>query len=111
MNPELIQGVLFGGFAGLLLAVILRRSKRDENNQKDALRMNNEDSVKDAAKSSSLLDRWSVRLALLGVVMGIFTTLGQGYTNIGFMIGFGLPFALILGSIGLVIDIIKGRKR
>lgn len=111
MNMEIIQGALIGGFAGLLLAIVLRRPKIDESNQKEVLQMNNEDPVKDADKTSSLLDRWSIRLALLGVVMGIFTTLGQGYTNIGFMIGFGLPFALILGTVGLVIDIIKGRKR
>lgn len=111
MNPEIIQGALIGGFAGLLLAIILRRPKGDETNQKGVTQMNDEDPVKDTAKTSSLFDRWSIRLALLGVVMGIFTTLGQGYTNIGFMIGFGLPFALILGTIGLVIDIIKGRKK
>jgi len=110
MNPEIIQGALIGGLAGLLLAVLLRRPKKNEVNQKEVLQMKGEDPVKDAAKTRSLLDRWSIRLALLGIVMGIFTTLGQGYTNIGFMIGFGLPFALILGTIGLVIDLVLRKK-
>ena len=111
MNPEIIQGGLIGGLAGLLLAIAIWRPKRDGTNQKEVVQMNNEDPVKDAAETSSLLDRWSIRGVLLGVAMGIFTTFGQGYTSIGIMIGFGLPFALIFGTIGLLIDIVKGRKK
>jgi hypothetical protein len=55
----------------------------------------------------SPMNKWSVKLAILGIVMGIFTTLSMGYTNIGFMIGFGLPMAAILGFVGLIIDVIK----
>ena len=111
MNLDIIQGGLIGGFAGLLLAIALWRPKRDDTNQKESVQMDNEDTVKDVAETSSLLDRWSIRGVLLGVAMGIFTTFGQGYTSIGIMTGFGLPFALIFGTIGLVIDIIKGRKK
>jgi hypothetical protein len=57
-----------------------------------------------ANKKSKLTDRWAFRLAMLGFAMGIFAALGQGYLNIAFMIGFGLPFALILSLIGFVID-------
>lgn len=60
---------------------------------------NNENKVRPA-----LLDRWAFRLAMLGFAMGIFAALGQGYLNIAFMIGFGLPFAVILSLIGFVID-------
>ena len=57
-----------------------------------------------------LLDRWSIRGILLGFGAGIFQTLGMGYAGIGFMIGFGIPLALIFGLIGLVLDIFRNRK-
>ena len=63
------------------------------------------------SEKKSLMNKWSVKLALLGVVLGIFATLGMGYTNIGFMIGFAIPMSLILGSVGLVIDFFRYRKK
>lgn len=60
-------------------------------------------------KNPVFLDRWSFRLAMLGFAMGIFTALGQGYINVAFMLGFGLPFALVLGLIGLVIDFFRNK--
>jgi hypothetical protein len=70
-----------------------------ENNNTDP--SDNENGQK---MNPTLLDRWAFRLAMLGFAMGIFAALGQGYLNIAFMIGFGLPFAVILSLIGFVID-------
>ena len=72
--------------------------------------MADEVAITDSEKKP-LIDRWSVKLALLGVAMGILTTLGMGYTNIGFMIGFAIPMSLILGGVGLVIDFFRYRKK
>ncbi len=64
-------------------------------------------------KKSSILDKWSVRLALVGLGLGVFASISQGYASpkhIGFMIGFGIPIALILGIFGLIIDFFKRKK-
>jgi hypothetical protein len=58
-----------------------------------------------------IIDRWSIRLALLGLAFGFL----QSYkilTLPNFMIGFGVPFAIVLASIGVLIDfsIIKKKK-
>ena len=58
-----------------------------------------------------LLDRWSIRGALLGFAMGVFQMLNMGYTSITFMIGFGIPYAMIFGLIGLVVDFFRFRRR
>ncbi len=65
------------------------------------------------SKKVAILDRWSVRLALVGLGLGVFASISQGYASpkhIGFMIGFGIPFALILGTIGLIIDLFRRKK-
>lgn len=110
MNIEIIQGALVGGFGGLILAILLWSSTKKKRTETER-QMKNGNLEENTTKDKSLLERWSIRLALLGIVLGIFTTLSQGYTSIGFMIGFGLPFALILGTVGLVIDLIKGRGK
>lgn len=96
----------------LLVAAILvglvakqKRSKSNEGDQK----------MKPSAESKkgSILDRWSVRLALVGLGLGVFASISQGYASpkhIGFMIGFGIPFALILGIVGLIIDFFRLKK-
>jgi hypothetical protein len=64
-------------------------------------------------KKVSIMDKWSVRLTLVGLGLGVFASISQGYASpkhIGFMIGFGIPLALILGFIGLVIDFFKRKK-
>jgi hypothetical protein len=86
-----MKGVLLGALAGLLLTFLFRKPKKEQSEKEE--------------------DRWSVKLALLGVAMGVFTTLGMGYTNIGFMIGFAIPMSLILGCVGLVIDFFRYRKK
>ncbi len=56
------------------------------------------------------LNKWSFKLALFGMAMGIFVAFGQGTTNVGIIIGFGIPFGLILGLIGVVIDVFSNKK-
>lgn len=102
----------FGTILILLVAAILvglvakqKRSKSNEGDQK----------MKPSAESKkgSFLDRWSVRLALVGLGLGVFASISQGYASpkhIGFMIGFGIPFALILGIVGLIIDFFRLKK-
>ena len=56
-----------------------------------------------------LLNRWSVRLALIGIVLGFL----QSYKVLvlpHFMIGFGVPFAIIMAAFGLLIDFSMARK-
>ena len=74
---------------------------------KDNNNMNSSDNENGPKMNPTLLDRWAFRLAMLGFAMGIFVGFGQGTTDIAYMIGFGVPFALILSLIGLVIDFFK----
>jgi hypothetical protein len=56
-----------------------------------------------------LLNRWSVRLALIGIVLGFL----QSYKVLvlpHFMIGFGVPFAIVMAAFGLLIDFSIARK-
>jgi len=55
----------------------------------------------------NLTDRWAFKLAMVGIAMGIFTALNQGQTSVGFMIGFAIPFALLLGFVGMVVDFFR----
>ena len=109
MNLEILKGALLGGVAGLLIFILVRKPKKKQSQIVEKI-MVDEVVVTDSEKKQ-LIDRWSVKLALLGVAMGILTTLGMGYTNIGFMIGFAIPMSLILGGIGLVIDFFLHRKK
>ena len=61
-------------------------------------------------EKTNLMDRYSVRGVLFGLVLAIFATFAQGYTNIGFMLGLGIPFAIIFGLVGLVIDKFRKNK-
>jgi len=109
MNLEIMKGALFGALAGLLITFLFRKPKKVQFQNKEKI-MTDEVEVTNSEKKP-ITDRWSVKLALLGVAMGIFTTLGMGYTNIGFMIGFAIPMSLILGCVGLVIDFFRYRKK
>ncbi len=71
---------------------------------KDNSNMNPSDDENGQKMKPLLLDRWSFRLAMLGFAMGIFAGFSQGTTDFAYMIGFGVPFALVLGLIGLLID-------
>jgi len=56
-----------------------------------------------------LINRWSIRLALIGVALGFL----QSYkvlTLPHFMIGFGVPFAIVLAAIGVLIDFSLAKK-
>jgi hypothetical protein len=97
----IIAGII-GAVGGLLCSFVFfpkRMNDKTMNNKNDKY-----DDEAVANNKSKLTDRWSFRLAMLGFAMGIFAALGQGYLNIAFMIGFGLPFAVILSLIGFVID-------
>lgn len=109
-NLEVIKGALLGALGGLLITVLVRKSKAEQP-QKDEKTMSKEENVVSSKDKKQLLDRWSVKLALLGVALGIFATLGMGYTKIGFMIGFAIPMSIMLGVIGLIIDFFRYRKK
>jgi hypothetical protein len=96
-----IVGAVGGVFCSFLFFpknMIDKTVKKSENNEKKDFILN---------KPVRLTDRWSFRLAMLGFGIGIFAGLGRGTTDIAYMIGFGVPFALILSLIGLVIDFFK----
>ena len=77
MHSELILYTAFiGGIGGLLVILAYRASK------------------------------WSSKLGMLGMAGGIFIALGQGQIQIGFIIGFALPLALVGLVLGFLIDVI-----
>jgi hypothetical protein len=77
MYSELILYTAFiGGIGGLLLILAYRASK------------------------------WSSKLMMLGMAGGIFAAFGQGQIQIGFIIGFALPLALVGLVLGFLIDVI-----
>jgi hypothetical protein len=97
------NAIFLGALGGCLVGLATYRRRR--SNVDMGVQMENIENQK-----IRLLDRWSIRGILLGFGAGIFQTLGMGYTGIGFMIGFGVPFALIFGLIGLLIDFFRFRK-
>lgn len=109
MNLEILQGAVLGALAGLLVAVMFMKGKKRQVRAREN-HMSDENEVENK-KSKSLIDRWSVKLSLFGIAMGIFTAFGQGVTSIGFIIGFAIPYVVILGGIGLVVDFFRYRKK
>jgi hypothetical protein len=108
MNVEIFEGAFYGLIGGIIIALLFKSKKQSQQSSGNIMSNNINNQHND---QKSLIDRWSVKLALLGIAAGIFTTLGMGYTSIGFMIGFGLPMAFIFGIVGLIIDAIKDRKK
>jgi hypothetical protein len=104
-----IQTILLGSLAALILAVAIIPRKNPRPTEA-AMNDDREDSSTKKQKKS-LLTRWSVRLGLIGVAMGYFIAIGQGRPELGFIIGFSIPCAATLGFLGLIIDLIAGRKR
>lgn len=103
MLNVILEFAIIGGIAGLLLSFVFASGKIKKNSRGDQIM------EKEISKQNAF-SRWSVKLAILGLILGVFTTLSMGYTNIGFMIGFGLPLALLLGAVGLFIDLVISRK-
>jgi hypothetical protein len=105
----ILTAVLLGALGGVLCSFTFFSKKKPKVIMKDNNNMDPSDSENGQKMNPTLLDRWFFRLAMLGFAMGVFAALGQGYLNIGFMIGFGLPFALVLGLIGSVIDFFRNK--
>jgi hypothetical protein len=102
----LLTAILLGGLGGLLISFLTLSDPK----QKPQLRQPMEPPNATPPPNNQpkrLTDRWAFRLAMAGIAMGIFTALGRGYPSIGFMIGFAIPFALILGVVGIIIDFFK----
>jgi len=106
MNMEIMKGAAIGGVGGLLILFALLRKKKIKKES-----TMEQDNLAISSDKKSIFDRWSIRLALFGLALGIFAGLSLKTTNIAFMIGLGLPMALFLGAIGLIIDLIKNRKK
>ena len=104
MSIGILEGALIGAVGGLLITALFVRTKKPKSSahQMKAIMSSANDSTQ---AEKSLLDRWSIRLALLGIGLGIFSTLARGYTQVGFMIGFAIPMSLIGLVIGFVIDL------
>jgi len=109
MTELIFQGAVLGLIAGACIAVALRKPEASHRKTTRGSAMT--EGEQNTQNRKSLLDRWSVRLSLIGVAMGIFTTFSQGSTQIGFMIGFSIPYVLVLGGVGLVIDYFKSKNK
>jgi hypothetical protein len=105
----MVVGALLGGLGGLLLSFLFVSQEKRRPQAQQTMETNNSKPPPETL-NKRLSNRWSFKLAMVGVAMGIFTALGQGYPNVGSMIGFAIPYALILGVVGMLIDFIK-RKR
>lgn len=54
--------------------------------------------------------KWALKLAMLGFAAGFALALSSGKTSVGLMIGMSLPFVIILGFVGLLVDYIRGKR-
>ena len=100
------NAIFLGALGGCLVGLATYRRRRSNSDRR--VQMENNENIEN--QKIRLLDRWSIRGILIGFGAGIFQTLSMGYTGIGFMIGFGIPLALIFGLIGLLIDFFRFRK-
>jgi hypothetical protein len=103
MNDEIVRNALIGAIAGFLLIFLFRSSSNKKSSRSEAPIVTSKKDLCDEVPQS-LFDRWAVKLALVGGALGVFAALGQGSTQIGIMIGFGIPIALIGFIIGVVVD-------
>jgi len=104
MNVGILEGALIGAVGGLLIAALFVKTKKSKSlsHPTKAIMPSTNDSTQ---SEKSLFDNWSIRLALVGIGLGIFSTLARGYTQVGFMIGFAIPMSLIGLVVGFVIDL------
>jgi hypothetical protein len=104
MNVGILEGALIGAVGGLLIAALFVRTKKYKSLSQPtkAIMSRTNDSTQ---SEKSLFDNWSIRLALVGIGLGIFSAFAKGYTQIGFMIGFAIPMSLIGLVVGFVIDL------
>lgn len=104
MSIGLLEGALMGAVGALLISALFLKTKKSNSLGQQAKTMMS--SSNDSTQSEkSVFDKWSIRLALVGIGLGIFSTLARGYTQVGFMIGFAIPMSLIGLVIGFVIDL------
>lgn len=108
MDRGLLFAIVLGGLAGMLLLLETRKQKKTIRGSLE-MGMNKQSESKSSTRQL-LKKRWSVRLALVGCGLGILAALSRGYTEIGFIIGFSIPQALVLGFIGFLIDVFRRRK-
>jgi hypothetical protein len=93
-----------GAVGALLISALFLKTKKSNSLGQQAKTMMS--SSNDSTQSEkSVFDNWSIRLALVGIGLGIFSAFARGYTQIGFMIGFAIPMSLIGLVIGFVIDL------
>jgi hypothetical protein len=105
---DIFWTILIFGIGGILVGFIVNQNQCDSNRETSNINETTRD-----PKKVSVWSRWSIRLSLVGLGLGIFGSISQGYASpkhIGFMIGLGIPFALIFGVIGFIIDFFV-RKR
>jgi len=105
MSGDSISGGVMGAIGALLIIYIFRRKKK-ENDVSSEIDQN----ADSQPRRKKFFDRWAVKLAALGLALGIFGTLGKGYSSVGYMIGMGIPMAVMLGLIGLLIDFFNRKK-
>ena len=58
-----------------------------------------------------LLRKWSIRLGLLGFAAGAAQHMLAGPIHLPSMIGFGIPYAIVLAGLGMLIDFSKSKNR
>jgi hypothetical protein len=58
-----------------------------------------------------LLSKWSIRLGLLGFAAGAAQHMLAGPIHLPSMIGFGIPYAIVLAGLGMLIDFSKSKNR
>ncbi len=62
------------------------------------------------AMAGRLMSKWSIRLGLLGLAIGMAQHFLAGGNNLAAMIGFAIPYAVVLSGIGLLVDFSVNKK-
>lgn len=104
MNDQLWQTTLLGGAAGFLIWSVVWSIRKSRKTGR-SLYQTTED------LNDGWLSKWSIRMAIFGVGLGIFAAFAKGFTDVGLMIGFSIGlafFGLVVGFfIDLLISVIK----